>query len=70
MKNLIYAIVATCIAMLVTSGIVVYATAATSRASTAGDQMSQELGAELDTAIARELLQVRARLKLPTAPGQ
>jgi hypothetical protein len=70
MKNLIYAVVATCVAMLATSGIVIYATAATAPSNTSGAEASQLVTAEVDTAIAQQLLAVRARLRLPGAPGQ
>ena len=64
MKPTLAAIIATCIAMLATSGIVVFATAATSaRTATASDQVGQELQAEIDTAITRQLNDVKVRLR-------
>jgi len=70
MKNIVYAIVATCVAMLATSGVVVYATAATAPTNRVGEEMSQELASELDTSITQQLLAVRARMRLPMVPGQ
>ena len=65
MKNTLTAVIATCTAMLATSGIVVFATAATRHAS---DAVMAETSADLEPAIARQLHQVKARLHLPDGP--
>lgn len=70
MKSLFYAIVATCVAMLATSGIVVYATAATAPRELVGEEASLDPSADLDIAIAQQLLEIRARLRAVSAPHQ
>ena len=63
MKPTLAAILATCVAMLITSGIVVFATAATSAPEApVTDAVSEELQAEIDTAIMRQLNDVQTRL--------
>ena len=71
MKLTLVAILATCVAMLATSGIVVLATAATSTPSrSTTEELSAELTSDVDTAITRQLLVVKARLNLPRGPLQ
>jgi hypothetical protein len=57
---MLYAAVAACLAMLATSGIVAYATAASSSEPTRRGE--RELIADLDRLIARQLDEVKARL--------
>ena len=65
MRHLLYAVVATSLAMLATSGIVVLATAATGRPDRGVvNDASRDLADEIDTAIARQLVAVRARLQV------
>lgn len=63
MKNTLYAAVAACIAMLATSGIVALATAAPTE-RTSEPAVEQELVAELDGAILRQLAAVKERLAI------
>jgi hypothetical protein len=66
MKHTIYAVVAACLAMLVTSGIVAFATAAPAEADYQPEPMYIEedpgLGAHLDAVIAAQLSDVKQRL--------
>ena len=62
MKNTLYAAVAACMAMLATSGIVALATAAP--ADTSLPRAEQELVAQLDGAIVRQLAAVKERLAI------
>lgn len=62
MKNIAAAAVAACMAMLATSGIVAFATAAPSRTNAQLASAEAELQATLDHAIAAQLARVKANL--------
>lgn len=62
MKNTLYAAVAACLAMLATSGIVALATAAPSTTQQGLAQADDELREQLDSVIARQLVDVKHRL--------
>lgn len=62
MKNTLYAIVATCTAMLLTSGLVVVATAAPEQRPHVA---AADANADLDPGIMRQLAEAKARVGLP-----
>jgi hypothetical protein len=62
MRNTLYAVIATCVAMLATSGIVALATAAPDTPPTRPAFAETELREILDDAIGRQLLAVHTRL--------
>ena len=69
MRPTLYAVIAACLAMLATSGVVVFATAAPNqRPATAREAAEQELVEQLDVAIAVHL--AMAKLQLPPTTRQ
>jgi hypothetical protein len=62
MKHTVSAIIAACTAMLLTSGVVAWATAAPEPAETA---VALETSAHLDSVITAQLSQVKRRLQKP-----
>ena len=59
MKNTLYAVVAACLAMFATSGIVAMATAAPAPAAPTPAEVDAALVADLDQAIAAQLHQIQ-----------
>ncbi|OGQ84973.1 MAG: hypothetical protein A2289_12505 [Deltaproteobacteria bacterium RIFOXYA12_FULL_58_15] len=64
MKSTLYAAVAACLAMLATSGIVVYATAAPDPRETAIAEVESQVSIQIDLAIAHQLAEVKQRLEV------
>jgi hypothetical protein len=67
MKPMLGAVIGACLAMLVTSGLIMLATAATPPKPTGVDMVEaeQELDAQLDRAITRQLQHIRLDLANP-----
>ncbi len=68
MRNTLYAVIATSLAMLATSGIIALATAAPERAAPPRAYTELELRELLDEAIGEQLLAVHARLDAQRPP--
>ena len=68
MKNTLYAVVAACLAMLATSGIVALATAAPSLPPAPTTAAEQELVTHLDRVIEAQLGRIKYRLQRAPAP--
>ena len=62
MRNTLYATVAACLAMLATSGIIVYATAAPPSPDALRSAAESEIAEQLDAAIGHQLEAVKGRL--------